>query len=212
MEMFEKLDSWPVMLGLIVLLIVLLRWVFFEIKQNSALRLESSDRKREYHEFLMMLIGEWGGYRLTPGIRINDDRMCAVLTTPKGWLLVKYDQEYEDMFKAVPVYQSGLVNVPLDERIQKELIAQLLKKSDEGMRYMPSYRQDVGLYQSDPIGPNTHDYWSDERSTTDRLQSVSTQAPSTEARITVTPGEWRTVCKPDDSSTGASASDGVKRS
>lgn len=158
MEMFEKLDSWPVMLGLIVLLIVLLRWVFFEIKQNSALRLESSDRKREYHELLMMLIGEWGGYRLTPGIRINDERMCAILTTPKGWLLVKYDQEYEHMFKSVPVYQNGLVNVPLDESIQKELIAQLLKKSGEDMRYMSGYRQDVGLYQSDPIGSNVHDW------------------------------------------------------
>lgn len=212
MEMLEMLESWPVLPALVVFIIVLFRWIFFEISRTSALQQESCAYRREYHEFLMMLIGEWGGYRLTPGIRINDDRMCAVLTTPKGWLLVKYDQEYEDMFKAVPVYQSGLVNVPLDERIQKELIAQLLKKSGEGMRYMPSYRQDVGLYQNDPIGPNTHDYWSDERSTTDRLQSGSTQAPSTEALITVTPGEWRTVCKPDDSSTGASASDGVKRS
>lgn len=154
----QTVDLLPVVAGLVVLIAVLISWLIFEVKQSAQARRCALLDKTERHEFLMMLIGEWGGYRLTPGIRINDERMCAILTTPKGWLLVKYDQEYEHMFKSVPVYQNGLVNVPLDESIQKELIAQLLKKSGEDMRYMSGYRQDVGLYQSDPIGSNVHDW------------------------------------------------------
>ena len=156
--MFEQLASWPVMLGSFILLIVVLQWAFFEIRQNSASKPQPPDYKREYHELLAMLFGEWGGYRLTPGIRINDKRMCAVLTTSEGWLLVKYDQDFEHMLKAVPIYQGGLVNVPLDEEVQTEVIARLLKKSASGMYLMSSYRPDVGLYQSDPIGPNVHDW------------------------------------------------------